>query len=119
MSNDPLTSITNAQRKTCEQHAASLVAAPPESKLGFALMTKGKMPINGLLHPVAGDTNGWYIWCGEEFSHDAKFFAPIHAGHFYEEYLEIASLLGLPPGYRFLFAPDYLDVWFDESLLKM
>ena len=24
--------------------------------------------------------------------------------------------LGLPPGWRFLVAPDYEDVWFDEKL---
>jgi len=119
MSNGPFTSITTAQRKMCEQYAASFVAVPPGSKLGLALTTKGKMPINGLRHPVADDTNGWYIWCGEDFSHDAEFFAPVHASHFYEEYPEIASLLGLPPGYRFLFAPNCLDVWFDESLLKV
>jgi hypothetical protein len=119
MSNRPFTSITTAQKKMCEQYAASFVAAPADSKLGLALTTKGKMPINGLRHPVADDTNGWYIWCGEYFSHDAEFFAPVHASHFYEEYPEIASLLGLPPGYRFLFAPNCLDVWFDESLLKV
>ena len=41
-----------------------------------------------------------------------RFFAPLHASHFYEEYPEIARLLGLPPGYRFLFTTDCLDVWF-------
>src|SRR5262249_34122911 len=97
------TSITAAQRLICEQYATGFVASPPDSKLGFALTTKGKVPINGLRHPVAGDTNGWYIWCGEGFGHDAAFFAPLHASHFYEEYPEIARLLGLPPGYRFLF----------------
>jgi len=108
MSDPPLTAITTAQRTMCEQYAASFVAAPPNSKLGLALTTKGKMPINGLRHPVTDDTNGWYIWCGEDFSHDAEFFAPVRASPFYEEYPEIANLLGLPPGYRFLFAPNCL-----------
>jgi hypothetical protein len=71
--NGTLASIVAAQKIFCEQHFASFVASPPDSKLGFALSTKGKLPINGLRHPVAGDTNGWYIWCGEEFSHDAVF----------------------------------------------
>jgi hypothetical protein len=117
--NSSLSSITAAQRKICDEYAASFAASPPDSKLGFALATKGKLPINGLRHPVGGDTNGWYIWCGEDFSRDAEFFAPVHASHFYEEYPEVARLLGLPPGYRFLFAPDRLDVWFDESLLQV
>lgn len=114
-----LASIAAAQRSLCEQYAADFVASPSDTKLGFAFTTKGKLPINGLRHPVVGDANGWYIWCGEHFSDDAEFFAPLHASHFYEEYPEIARLLGLPPGYRFLFAPNCLDVWFDESLLKV
>lgn len=117
--NHPLSSITAAQKKMCEEYDASFVASSLESKIGFARSTKGKFPINGLRHPVAGDTNGWYIWCGENFSDDSEFFAPIHASHFYEEYPEVARFLGLPPGYRFLFAPNCVDVWFDESLLKV
>jgi hypothetical protein len=46
----------------------------PDSKLGFARTTKGKLLINGLRPPLAGDTNGWYIWCGEDFSGDPEFF---------------------------------------------
>ena len=119
MTDSSPTSITAAQRAMCEQYSTSFVASPPDSKLGFALATKGKLPINGLRHPVSDDTNGWYIWCGEDFSDDAALFAPFHASHFYEQYPEIARVLGLPPGYRFLFAPNYLDVWFDESLLNV
>ena len=117
--NKPLSSITAAQREICNRYAAGFAASPPDSKLGFALATKGKLPFNGLRHPVAGDTNGWYIWCGEDFNQSSEFFSPIHTRHFYEDYPEIARLLGLPPGYRFLFAPTCLDVWFDESLLKV
>jgi len=117
---DPsLPSIASAQTALCEQHDAAFVPSPPESKLGFALSTKGTFPINGLRHPVVGETNGWYIWCGQDFRDDVEFFAPLHAGHVYEEYPEIAKFLGLPPGYRFLFAPGCTDVWFDESLLKV
>jgi hypothetical protein len=31
----------------------------------------------------------------------------------------MAPYLALPPGWRFLIAPDYEDVWFDESLLHI
>jgi hypothetical protein len=30
-----------------------------------------------------------------------------------------ADILGLPPGWRFLIAPGYLDVWYDASLLDI
>ena len=32
---------------------------------------------------------------------------------------EVLPYLALPPGWRFLLAPDYQDVWFDESLLDV
>jgi hypothetical protein len=111
--------IVAAQKVVCVEHAVGYVASLPESKLGFALSTKGKIPINGLRHPVVGDTNGWYIWCGEDFSNDGKFFQPLHASHVYEDYPDVAKFLGLPPGFRFLLAPGAVDIWFDESLLKL
>lgn len=94
---------------------ASLV----ESKTGFAVTSKGKLPINGLRHPPTEITSGWFIWCGEQFSEDPDFFAPQHTYHLYEDYPEITKLLGLPPGYQFLLSGDYLDVWFDSKLVDM
>jgi len=111
--------IVAAQKAVCAERAVGYVASLPESKLGFALSTKGKIPINGLRHPEVGDTNGWYIWCGEDFDNDGKFFQPLHASHVYEDYPEVAKFLGLPPGFRFLLSPGAVDIWFDESLLKV
>jgi hypothetical protein len=68
---------------------------------------------------VAGETNGWYVWCGTEFKEDAEFFAQLHTRHLCEDYPEIAKFLGLPPGFRFLFSPEFVDVWFDELLLNV
>jgi hypothetical protein len=112
-------SIISAQKALCVEHAVSYVPCSSESMLGFALSTVGKVPINGLRHPAKNDTNGWYIWCGEQFSDAADFFAPRHASHVYEDYPGVSKFLGLPPGYRFLLAGKYVDVWFDESLLKL
>jgi hypothetical protein len=111
--------IVTSQQAFCAKHAADYVPSPPESKLGFALSTKGKIPVNGLRHPSTGDTNGWYIWCGEDFSSDADFFQPLHASHIYADYPEVGQILGLPPGFRFLIASGVTDIWFDESLLKV
>src|ERR1700693_4942628 len=84
--------IVASQKAFCVEHAVEYVASLRESKLGFALSTKGKIPINGLRHPAVGDTNGWYIWCGEDFSNDAKFFQPLHASHVYKDYPEVAKV---------------------------
>jgi hypothetical protein len=111
--------IEESQREFCKEHGAEYLAVSDNSKTGFAQDTRGMLPINGLRHPSTGDTSGWYIWCGEQFSNASDFFSALHTYHLYEEYPEIAKLLGLPPGYRFLLAGDYLDVWYDASLLNV
>lgn len=113
----PQTEIEEAQRAVCRQFAAEYVPTLQNSKIGFAASTKGMIPINGLRHPAEGETSGWYIWYGEAFSEAADFFVPLHTYHLPEECPEILNLLGLPFGYRFLLAGDYLDVWYDPSLL--
>jgi len=117
--NDQYKEIEQAQMAFCAERGTQLVYVAPESKLGFALKTKGKQPINGLRHPVCGETCGWYLWCGEDFSDAPDFFSPIHAKHVYDDYPQLRKLLGLPPGYRFLLAGEYLDVWYDASLLNI
>ena len=86
--------------------------------LGFALGTVGKVPINGLRHQAVDNSNGWYIWMGE-FSTASDFFSPLHTSHLFTRLPEVIEYLGLPPGYRFLLAPDYVDVWYDASLLNI
>ena len=111
--------IASIQQSLCDQKGYDYVAASLESKLGFAIKTQGKIPINGLRHPPVGDTNGWYIWCGEELSREPDFFDPLHTRHLLDRCPEAIPFLGLPPGCRFLIAGDYIDVWFDESLLHV
>jgi hypothetical protein len=119
--NSALTSpeIASIQRSLCEEKGYDYVPTDLDSKLGFAIETQGKIPINGLRHPSAGDTNGWYIWCGEELSQEANFFDPLHTRHLFERCPDAIRFLGLPPGCRFLIAGDYVDAWFDESLLTI
>jgi hypothetical protein len=111
--------LKNEQLATCAKYAQECLPTESESKLGFAQQTQGLLPINGLRHPPQGDTNGWYIWRGEELSEDPDFFAPLHAHHLLEYCPEALKFLALPPGYRFLIAGEYVDVWFDESLLSV
>ena len=44
------------------------------------------------------------------------FFVALHVGHLAEWCPRVVPYLALPPGYRVLLAPEYEDVWFDESL---
>jgi hypothetical protein len=109
--------IEKMQKAFCLERNVEFVPTPLESKLGYALSTKGRLPVNGLRHLPEGDTCGWYIWCGEEFLDVEGFFAPLHATHIYEDQPELTRLLGLAPGYRFLIAGGHLDVWYDAALL--
>lgn len=110
--------INKKQEAVCKTFGSSFVMSPIDLKIGIAdNVQEGKLPINGLRHPLEGDTTGWYIWAGEEFSNDADFFKPMHVEHFYSLYPHVAKYLGLAPGWRFLIADDYEDVWEDVSLL--
>jgi hypothetical protein len=107
------------QRQFCRERNIEFFPVKGSSKLGFALTTLGLTPLNGLRHPEAADTNGWYLWAGEVRSEADDFFSPLHTDHLLEICPEALTFLGLPPGYRFLKAGDYLDIWFDASLLDI
>jgi hypothetical protein len=107
------------QKLLCEHHGASYVESPVMFKIGISKNVKDRLyPINGLRHPLEGDTTGWYIWAGD-YSEDPDFFIPLHVAHL-EEWCPMAiKFLGLPPGWRFLVAHDYEYVWDDPSLLNI
>jgi hypothetical protein len=75
-------------------------------------------PVHGLRHPPEGQTSGWYVWTGE-LSQADDFFQPWHTLHLIEILPAVAELLPLPPGSRFLIAPDHRDVWEDSTLLDV
>ena len=41
----------------------------------------------------------------------------VHVSHLVDRRASIMRYLGLPPGWRFLVADAYEDVWFDATLL--
>lgn len=107
------------QQRICLIYGASYVGVDPEMKLGISRSAlDNTMPLNGLRYQIEGDTSGWYIWGGEEFSDDPDFFIPMHIKHVMSSSPQIVRYLGLPPGWRFLTVPpDYEDVWEDYELL--
>ncbi|HEV7320361.1 MAG TPA: hypothetical protein VGO04_17315 [Ensifer sp.] len=107
-----------AQRDVCRRYGAGFDAPDMSCKLGIsASALQGKQPLNGLRHPPENGTNGWYIWGGEELSADPDFFMPLHGHHLQELCVSVLPYLALPPGWRFLIAPDHEDVWYDGTLL--
>lgn len=113
-------SLEELQRETCRRFDAEFVSAADDQKLGIAEgVRQGQLPINGLRHRPTGDTSGWYVWAGEKLSEAPDFFAPLHIEHLDEWCPQIKKYLGLAPGWRFLIADDYEDVWFDPKLLEV
>jgi hypothetical protein len=76
------------------------------------------LPVNGLRHPPEGDTTGWYIWAGEEWSDAPDAFQALHVQHLPGWRPEVIPYLALPPGWRFLVAPGYEDVWYLTWLIN-
>jgi len=105
------------QRFICDKYGSPFCESPIYLKVGISKNIKeGIWPVNGLRHPLHGDTSGWYIWAGEGFSTDADFFEPMHIKHLNEQCPLVLRYLGLSPGWRFLLAPGYEDVWKDISV---
>jgi hypothetical protein len=114
------TAIKELQREVCKRMKISFCPSTVMSKVGIAENVNDIIqPINGLRHPPKLDATGWYIWAGEQFSESPDFFTPLHVSHLNERCPKVKKYLGLPPGWRFLIANDYEDVWFDESLLRV
>ena len=108
------------QQEVCLKFQMNFVDSPKNFKIGISKNIKESIfPINGLRHPIQGDTCGWYIWRGEEYSEDEDFFMPLHIEHLKDWCPEVIKYLGLPPGSRVLLADNYEDVWEDTSLLNI
>lgn len=109
--------IIERQRAICQRFGAPYVACDLGLKVGVSRNVRyGAKPLNGLRVIPEGDTCGWYIWGGEEWSDDEDFFVPLHAHHLEKWAPLVLPYLGLAPGWRFLLADAYEDVWRDEQL---
>jgi hypothetical protein len=104
------------QLEVCDGLGAVPNPPEPTTKVGIAQSVRGGLVIHGLRHEPVGDTCGWYLWA-DELSADEDFFKPLHMEHVSEWCPSVLKFLALPPGWRFLVATDYEDVWFDPSLI--
>ena len=108
------------QKELCLRFGAGYESLDLNLNLGVSEnLLSGVLPLNGLRHPPERDTCGWYLWPGEELSEAPDFFQPWHVYHLVERRPDIAKYLGLAPGWRFMVASDYEDVWFDLRLLEV
>jgi hypothetical protein len=114
--NDP----SMSQIEICRKFGAVFMPSPEGSRAGVAgNVCQGMLPINGLRHPPEGETSGWFIWAGESICEEDGWFKPVHVEHLVEWCPQVIKYLGLSPGWRFLIADGYEDVWFDSALLNI
>jgi hypothetical protein len=112
--------MADTQQDICRRYGAEFMPPDETYKVGIAEgALRGEQPLNGLRHPPESGTTGWFIWAGSELSAEPDFFQPLHMYHLREECPAALPYLALPPGWRFLIANDYEDVWFDDSLLNI
>jgi hypothetical protein len=115
-----MSKVIKDQQAICQKYGALWVASPDHLKVGVARNVRTDLqPLNGMRHPPQGDTTGWYNWAGEELSVAPDFFEPVHVAHLAEWCPSALRFLGLPPGWRFLTAGDYVDIWEDPKLLNV
>ncbi len=105
------------QEQVCRRFGVAPAVPSAHSKVGIALQTADRLPLNALRHLPEGDTCGWYIWWGEDKTEDPDFFQPLHVEHLPERCPEVMPYLALPPGWWLQVAPGYEDVWYDPRPL--
>ncbi|MGS2613473.1 immunity protein Imm33 domain-containing protein [Micromonospora sp. LZ34] len=117
----PAFSASAAQDDMCRRFAVEPSPPGQGTMVGFALSRPRELePLNALRHPIAGSSNGWFVWRGPAIpQEDEKFFAPLHVEHLDEYAPQLEPYLALPPGWGVVLAPDYEDVWYDETLLDV
>ncbi|TWG18929.1 hypothetical protein FHU34_114303 [Micromonospora taraxaci] len=117
----PGINVSAAQRDVCRRFAVEPSPPTQQTMIGIALSRPRELePLNALRHPISGNSNGWFVWRGPGIPQDDdEFFAPIHIEHLDEYAPELEPYLALPPGWGVVLAPDYEDVWYDETLLDV
>jgi hypothetical protein len=112
--------LKHLQLQLCKKFGVPVSFPERHLKLGISAdFFSGKLPLNGLRHPPEQGTCGWFLWAGQELSSAPDFFRPMHVEHLFEPCPQVLPYLALPPGWRFLIAGGYEDVWQDYALLEI
>lgn len=110
--------IEDQNQKICREYGSGFVPASEQDIIGYSSINEGVWPLNGLRNQNSTGYSGWYIWWGDNLSEKSDFFKPIHLSHVQVIGVNFRPYLSLEPGWRWLLAPDYVDVWFDASVAQ-
>jgi hypothetical protein len=106
------------QRLVCARYGAAFAPPAAGSRVGLAISTLGRRPLNGLRFGPTDGACGWYVWAGGEPSTAADFYQPVCVEHLADRCPAAVPFLALPAGWRFLTDGLYVDVWFDPALVQ-
>jgi len=112
--------LAKQQRDACARANTNPAFLQPTDRIAIGRdFDVTRVPINGLRHPPYGDMSGWNIWSGETLSDDPGYFNVMCYEHLIDKRWEWLQYLALPAGWRFLVAPGYEDMWFDQALFDL
>jgi hypothetical protein len=101
--------MDQVQLDTSDRYNAAFSPPDDAMKVGISdSALRGEVPLHGLRHQPESGTSGWFIWSGE-WSDAADFFKPLHLHHLTGDCPAALPFLSLPPGWRFMIAPDHED----------
>jgi len=110
--------LRDDQFAICQRYGAIFEAARDDAIVGVSQnLESGVFPLHGLRHLPQGQSCGWFLWRGE-WSNADDFFEPVHVLHLADICPAVLTYLGLAPGWRFLLAPNHVEVWYDVNLLN-
>ena len=108
--------LDELQRRICRTYGAGYEPPEPGTRVGIALQTLGRVPVNGVRHPPTDTTCGWYIYAGQEWSDDPSFYQPLCVEHLADHCHLALPFLCLPPGWWFMTdGKGFIDVWQGNS----
>lgn len=108
------------QLEVCRRFGVQPMAPEPDELVGIARnIHSGLRPLQGMRYLPEEACCGWLLWAGDEPGEEEGFFQPMHVSHLAEWAPDLVPYLALLPGWRFLIAPGYVDVWFDDALLDL
>ncbi len=109
--------MSEEQEALCTKYGAAATLISLRQTVGFARdFDLQVLPANGVRYAPEGNATGWYLWTGPELSEDPDYFLPVAVEHLEELCPDLLKYLALPPGWRFLTAEKYEDVWRDEDI---
>ncbi|WP_420477880.1 immunity protein Imm33 domain-containing protein [Brevundimonas sp. FT23028] len=110
--------IKSQNQEICRTYGSGFSPVSERDIIGYSSIKSGLWPLNGLRHQPSKGYSGWYIWWGENLPGESDFFKPIHLNHVEFIGVNFRQYLSLEPGWRWLLAPDYVDVWFDANVAQ-